>query len=93
MKNNVYSSKELRGLSDEDNPMNPINRVHHVLKHFLNAHSSFDRSNLQGYLNLFGFVSNPPVDMLEKVELVIKMAFQNPKLLRYRDFYGINKAD
>lgn len=90
LKSKAYSSKELRGLPDSDNPMNPINRVHHILKHFLNSHSSFDRDNLQCYLNLFAFVSNPPNDMLEKVEQIIDLAFQNPKLLRYRDFYRIN---
>ena len=93
LKSKVYSSKELRGLPDKDNPMNPVNRVHHILKHFLNAHSSFHRNNLQGYLNLFAFVTNPPADLLVKVELVIEMAFQNPKLLRYRDFYRINTED
>jgi len=86
----AYSSKDLKGLADKDNPLNPVNRCHDILKKFLNAHSSFDRDNLQGYLNLFAFVTNPPVEMLEKVELVIKMAFQNPKLLRYRDFFGSN---
>jgi transposase-like protein len=86
----AYSSKDLKGLSDKDNPLNPVNRVHDILKKFLNAHSSFDRNNLQGYLNLLAFVSNPPLEMLEKVELVIKLAFQNPKLLRYRDFFGVN---
>ena len=90
LKSRAYSSKELRGLPDKENPMNPVNRVHHILMHFLNAHSSFDRDNLQGYLNLFAFVSNPPVDLLEKVERVIEMAFANPKLLRYRDFYRLN---
>jgi transposase-like protein len=85
-----YSSKYLKGLSDKDNPLNPVNRVRHILKNFLNAHSSFDRDNLQGYLNLFAFVTNPPVEMLEKVELVIKMAFKNPKLLRFRDFCALN---
>jgi len=82
----TYSSEELKGLEDKDNPLNPVNRCHHILKSFLNAHSSFDRDYLQGYLNLFAFVTNPPVEMLEKVELVIKLAFQNPKLLRFRDF-------
>lgn len=90
LKSVAYSSKNLKGLPDKDNPMNPINRVHHILKHFLNAHGGFDRDNLQGFLNLFAFVSNPPTDTIEKVELIIKMAFQNPKLLRYRDFYRIN---
>ena len=83
----VYTSKDLRGLPDKDNPMNPVNRCHDILKKFLGAHSGFLRDDLQGYLNLFAFISNPPVDLLEKVELVIKMAFENPKLLRYRDFY------
>ena len=90
LKSIVYPSNKLKGLPDKDNPLNPINRVHHILKHFLNAHGSFDRENLQGYLNLFAFVSNPPVDLLKKIELVIEMAFKNPKLLRYRDFYNVN---
>jgi hypothetical protein len=83
-----YSSKDLKGLPDKDNPLNPVNRVHAILKKFLNAHSGFDRASLQGYLDLFAFVSNPPLDLLEKVEMIVKMAFENPKLLRYREFYG-----
>ena len=90
LKSVSYSSKELKGLSDKENPMNPVNRAHNILTKFLNAHSSFNRDNMQGYLNLFAFVTNPPADMLEKVDLVVKMAFQNPKSLRYRDFYGVN---
>jgi transposase-like protein len=90
LKSIAYSSEDLKGLADRDNPMNPVNRAHNILKKFLNAHSGFDRDDLQGYLNLFAFVTNPPVDLLEKVELVVKLAFQNPKLLRYRDFYRIN---
>jgi len=80
----------LKKLSDADNPMNPVNCAHDILKKFLNAHSGFNRDDMQGYLNLFAFVTNPPNDMLEKVENVIKLAFQNPKLLRYREFYGVN---
>ena len=90
LKSESYASKDLRNLPDKDNPMNPINQVHNILKKFLNAHSGFDRANLQGFLNLFAFVSNPPVDLLEKVELIIEMAFQNPKTLRYRDVFGSN---
>jgi hypothetical protein len=85
-----YDSKELKGLADDDNPLNPVNRVHAILKKFLNAHSGFKRSDLQGYLNLFALVSNPPSDLLSKVDIVIKLAFQNTKSLRYRDFYAAN---
>jgi hypothetical protein len=85
-----YASKDLKGLLDNDNPMYPVNRAHAILKMFLNAHSGFTRDDIQGYLNLFSLVTNPPNEMLEKVELVIKSAFQNPKTLRYRDFYSFN---
>jgi transposase-like protein len=93
LKSISYSSKELKGLPDEDNPMNPVNRVHFILKAFLNAHSGFDRKYIQDYLNLFAFISNPPVDLLEKVDLIVNLGFQNPKLLRYRDFYPVNTGD
>ena len=85
-----YASKDLKRLLDKDNPLYPVNRAHAILKMFLNAHGGFMRDDMQGYLNLFSFVTNPPDEMLEKVELVIKRAFDNPKTLRYRDFYGLN---
>jgi hypothetical protein len=90
--NIAYASKDLKGLPDKDNPMNPVNQVHNILKKFLNAHSGFDRANLQGFLNLLAFVSNPPVDLLEKVALVVEMGFQNPKLLRYRDLFAMHEG-
>jgi hypothetical protein len=90
LKSITYASKDLKGLSNKDNPMNPVNRAHAILKKFLNSHSGFNRDNIWGYLDLFSLVTNPPNDMLDKVELVIKRAFQNPKFLRFRDFYRIN---
>ena len=85
-----YHSKELKELMDKDNPLYPVNRAHAILKMFLNSHGSFKREDLQDYLNLFALVTNPPDEMLEKVELVINLVFQNPKTLRYRDFYSLN---
>jgi len=90
LKSKAFSSKELKNLPDKENPLNPVNRVHAILKKFLNAHSGFDRNELQNWLNLFAFISNPPDDFLKKVDLIVNLAFQNPKLLRYRDFYGAN---
>jgi len=88
----VYSSKELKELLDKDNPLYPVNRAHAILKMFLNSHGGFIRDDIQGYLNLFALVSNPPDDMLDKVALVIDLAFQNPKTLRYRKFYRIDSG-
>lgn len=90
LESTVYPSKTLKGVPDNENPMNPVNRVHAILKNFLNSHSGFKREDIQGYLNLFAFVSNSPTDLLEKVDLVINLGFQNPKLLRYREFYASN---
>jgi len=86
----AYSSSDLKGLSDKENPLNPVNRNHDILKKFLYAHSSFIRNDMQGCLNLIPFITNLPFDMLEKVEHMIKLTFQNSKLLRYGDFYGVN---
>jgi len=85
-----HASKDLKGLLDKDNPLYPVNRAHAIMKMFLNAHSGFNRDELQGYLNLFSLVTNPPDEMLEKVERVIISAFNNPKTLRYREFYNVN---
>jgi transposase-like protein len=90
LKSVSYASRDLKSLLDKDNPLYPVNRAHAIMKMFLNAHSGFNRDYLQGYLNLFSLVTNPPEDMLEKVELIIISAFNNPKKLRYRDFYNVN---
>ena len=83
----AYNSKALKGMSDEENPLNRVNEIHARLKGFLNAHPGFLREELQHFLNLFTFAMNPPKDKLEKIEILLNLAFQNPKLLRYRDFY------
>lgn len=83
-----YAARDLKGLADSENPLDPVNRVHCLLKMFLNAHSGFNRADLQGYLNLYAFVINPPSDHLEKVEQIIKLVFENPKSLKYRDQFN-----
>ena len=87
-----YHSKDLKGLEDFENPLDPVNHQHYLIKRFLYAHSGFDRSEIQGYLNLYAFVLNPPTDRLEKVDKLLNLVFQNPKLLRYRDRYAENRA-
>ena len=84
-----HDSKAIKLLSDKDNPLNRVNRIHYLLKNFLHVHTSFDRSKIQGYLNLFSFLMNPPSNHLEKVAILLDLAFQNPISLRYRDFYKV----
>jgi len=87
-----YLARDLKGLKDSDNPLDPINDVHDRLKKFLNAHSGFNRDRLQDYLNLFAFAKNPPPEPLEKVEKLLNLAFQNPKMLRYRDQFLLKEG-
>ncbi len=87
-----YSSKDLKGLEDFENPLDPVNHIHYLIKRFLYAHSGFDRSQIQSYLNLYAFVINPPSDKLEKVEVLLNLAFENPKLLRYCDMFCKNRG-
>jgi hypothetical protein len=36
--------------------------------------------------------SNPPKNMLQKVELIVKTAFEKPQILRYRELYCVGNA-
>ena len=76
---------------DLDNPLDPVNNIHYLVKRFLYAHGGFRRSQVQSYLNLYSFILNPPSDKLEKVDKLLNLAFENPKLLRFRDRYTVNR--
>jgi len=54
------------------------NRIHCLLKMFLNAHSGFNRDAIQAYL--YSFVINPPYDHLEKVQKSLKWFLKIPNL-------------
>ena len=87
-----YLARDLRKMEDLDNPLDPVNHIHYLVKRFLYEHSGFAREEIQGYLDLYAFVLNPPVNKLEKVDRLFNLAFQNPKLLRYRDRYRENRG-
>lgn len=85
----VYDSKEVCRLPDKDNPLARVNRLCHLLKHFLKAHSGFKRDNLQGFLDVFYVMSNPPEDKMEKAAFVLDRAMRIPKTIRFRKFYNV----
>ncbi len=82
--------QETKGLEDFEPPLDPVNHIHYLTKRFLHSHSGFDRSQIQDYLNLYSFILNPPFDMLEKVEILLNLVFQKPKLLRFRDQFNVD---
>lgn len=83
-----YDSKQLKTLEDKDNPLDPINEVCRFLKMFLRVHSGFIRADLQGYLNLFHLIVNPPENKYEKVKKILDLGLEKSVLLRYRDKKG-----
>lgn len=70
-------------------PLYPANRMCFLLKRFLGAHPGFDRDDLQGHLNLFHVIANPPEDKMEKAAMVLDRAMQCPKTVRFRSFYNV----
>lgn len=84
----VYNANEIKKLGKLDNPLEDINQKCNLLKMFLNAHSGFDRDDLQNYLNLFCFIQNPPYDRLEKIEKILTRAIYITKSLKYRDLFS-----
>lgn len=84
LQSTVYNSKELKKLQDKDNPLDPVNELCRLAQMFLRAHSGFLRDDLQGYLNLFSILMNPPDNKYQKIEKMLDLGMTKPILLRYR---------
>lgn len=83
----VHTTKETKGLPDKKNPLNPVNRLHFLVKSFLRAHGGFNKDNLQDYLNLFWFIMNGPEDDKAKVDRFIELAVLSPSRVKYREVF------
>lgn len=87
LKSEIHKTSETKGLPDRDNPMDAINDVHSKLKIYLRAHGSFKRQKLQGWLDLFSFIWNPPRSRYDKVVSLIERAISQRKRIKFRDVY------
>lgn len=87
-----HNANLLKGVPDELNPLNEVNRQCFMVKSFLRAHSGFNRDQLQGYLNLLYVAMNEPSNKLEKVAIVLDRAMRCPKTLRFREFYNVRPS-
>jgi len=85
LKSEAYNSRNLKNLPDSENPLNPVNELCRLLQMFLHSHSGFIRDDIQGYLNLFSVLMNPPENKYQKVEKLLKCAIDNPILLRDKE--------
>lgn len=81
----AYSSEELKNIEDKDNPLAPVNSLHALAKSFMRQHGSYNRDNLQDWMNLLRFILNEPYDKYAKVLKFIELAINSPKRVKYRD--------
>ena len=81
----VYSTEETKGLSDKDNPLDPINDIHSLAKRFMKAHGGYDRDDLQDWMNLIWFILSKPDNRYEKIDKFINLAICAPKKVKFRD--------
>ena len=86
-----YNSEDLKKLDDKENPLRPINHQCDLLRQFLNAHSGFDRGDLQDYLNLYCFMNSCPRNKLEKVNTLLELALNTKITLQYRELFNGKK--
>lgn len=82
-----FDSKEISKLPDSQNPLREVNRPCFLVKLFLGSHSGFRRESMQGYLDVFSVIMNPPEEKMEKAATVLDLAMRNPKTLRFRKLY------
>ena len=87
LKSESYNSIYLKKLDDKDNPLRVINHQCDLIRQFLNAHSGFDRGNLQDYLNLYCFMNSNPINKLEKVDKLLNLALTTNVTLKYRELF------
>lgn len=48
----VYKTKDTGNLKDEDNSLDPINKIHALSKRFMKSHGGYKREDLQDWMNL-----------------------------------------
>lgn len=81
----AYSCDELKNIKDQDNPLTPVNKLHALAKRFMREHGSYNRDNLQDWMNLLWFILNEPHDKYAKVLKFIELAINSSKRVKYRD--------
>jgi len=81
----VYTTAETKGLSDKNNPLDPINDIHSLAKRFMKAHGGYNRDDLQDWMNLIWFILSKPDNRYEKIDRFINLALCASKKVKYRD--------
>lgn len=82
-----YNSKKIKELPAKKNPLEKINHIHFLFKDFIRSHGGFSRDEIDGWINIFSFLINPPFNAYKKIGYLINLALNTHKILRYRALF------
>lgn len=87
LKSEVHPTAETKGMRDKDNPLETVNRVHAKMARFFEAHGSYARENVQGWLNVFVLGAESEDDPYRAIMAMIKAAISTKEVIRFRDLF------
>lgn len=61
-----FNSKEISKLPDSQNPLREVNHPCFPVKLLLDSRPGFKRKDMQGYLNVFSAIMDPPAEKMEE---------------------------
>ena len=79
LKEEFCKSAHQEYLTNTDNPLTPINKIHSYIKKFMRNLEGFSRENLQDWMNLISFIINDPENRYDKIKKILIMALSSPK--------------
>lgn len=88
LENEEYDGNDIKQLDDKENPLQPVNHQIDLVRKFLNAHSGFDRADLQGYLNVYAFICNEHGVPIEKVKKMVYLSLNKKITYQYRIMFA-----
>jgi hypothetical protein len=84
----IHKTEETKKLEDKENPLDPVNDLHSLIKRYIREHGGFRREDLQDWMNLAWFVLHGEDAVYLRVRDFLRKAVSEQHLLRYRDYYG-----
>lgn len=81
----TYSNEELKNIEAKDNLLAPVNNLQSLAKSFIRQHGSYNKDNLQDWMNLLWFILNKPYDKYAKVLRFVELTLNSPTRVKNRD--------
>ena len=79
LKGKLIRRRRQKSLSDKDNPMDMVNRLHRFFKKYISHHGSYDRDEIQDWCNLFSFIWNHHGNVAKAVVDLLEIAISTKK--------------